>query len=98
MVTPENVLSVGGRNALRDMVELQMYLLAQPKEMSWSLFPRRVKKTLEVKRPYDTLVESRVARDLLARGLIEGTSNRTFIVSRSGYQYHERQPERNQPE
>ena len=30
-------------------------------------------------------------KKLLIEGLIEGTSSRTFVVSKSGYQFYERQ-------
>ena len=43
MVTPENVISIAGQHALQDMVELQMYLVAQSPYKPWPMFPRRRK-------------------------------------------------------
>ena len=91
MVTPEKTLSVGGQHALRDIVELQMYLLAQPQKRPWPMVYRRGKKHHEGKEPHSNPVEWSVAWELLERRFIEATSRRTFVVSKSGYQYYERQ-------
>jgi len=90
MVTPEKALSVGGQHALQDMVELQMYLLAQPKETPWPMFPRCKSTPLETKLPHCNPVDTSAAWELLELRLIEATSSRTFVVSKSGYQYYER--------
>ena len=90
MVTPE-MMSIGAQHALQDMVELQMYLLAQSQQTPWPLFPRCIKRPPETKTPHSNPVESSVARELLDQGFIEATSNRTFVVSKSGYQFYQRQ-------
>ena len=41
MVTAEKMMSVDGQHALQDMVELEMYLLAQSRLAPWSMLPRR---------------------------------------------------------
>ena len=91
MVTPENTMSLAGQHALQDMVELQMYLLAQLKDTPWPMFPRRSKEQHEGKKPYSNPVESGAVKELMDHGFIEATSSRTFVVSKSGYQYYEEQ-------
>jgi|ERR1017187_6334741 hypothetical protein len=91
MVTPNSMLSVAGQHALQDMVELQMYLVAQSQNKPWSMVPRRPNKQQEDRKPYSNPVESSAVMELMDRGFIEGTSNRTFIVSKSGYQFYERE-------
>ena len=90
MVTPENTLSVAGQHALQDMVELQMYVVAQSQHKPWPMVPRRMNKQQEERKPYSNPVESSAVMELLDRGFIEATSNRTFVVSKSGYQFYER--------
>lgn len=82
-----NLMSAGGQQALRNMIELQLYLLAQPKETPWPLCPRRINRSHEATTP-PSPVDWSVARELLDQGFIEATSNRTFVVSRSGFQYY----------
>lgn len=91
MVTPENALSVAGRHALRDMVELQMYLVGQPQHTPWPMLPRRNKGPHETKKPFSNPVESGVVMELMNHGFIEATSSRTFVVSKAGYQFFERE-------
>ena len=91
MVTPENTMSVGGQHALQDMVELQMYLVAQSQQTPWPLLPRRTKGPHEVRKPHCKAVELSVVRELADLGFIETTSRRTYIVSKSGYQFYERE-------
>ncbi len=90
MVTPESMLSVGAQHALQDMVELEMYLVSQPQQAPWSMLPRRNKKPHQVRKPYCNPVESSAAKELVEHGFIEATSSRTFVVSKSGYQFYER--------
>src|ERR1700692_4555928 len=91
MVTaPEITMSVAGQHALQDMVELQMYLVAQPQQTPWPMLARRNKQRYGARKPYRNLVESSAARELLNRGFIEATSSRTVVVSKSGYEYYER--------
>ena len=91
MVTPENLMSIGGRHALQDMVELEMYLVAQSRQTPWPMLPRSVKKHHEHRKPYSSLVGSIVAEELIALGYIEASSNLTFVVSQSGYQFYKRE-------
>ena len=89
MVTPENMVSVDGQHALQDMVELEMYLVAQSRQTPWPMLPRGVKKLHAAKRPYSNVVETSAAKELLDRGFIEASSSRTFVVSKSGHHFYE---------
>lgn len=91
MVTPNNVVSVGAQHAIQDMVELEMYLLAQPQRTPWPLLPRSTKRPQDARTPYTHTVDFTVANELLVRGFIEATSNRTFVVSKSGHEFHDRE-------
>jgi hypothetical protein len=84
-------MSAGGQQALQDMVELQMYLVAQAQQSPWPMCPRSAMRLPVTRMPYSNLVESSVAWELLDQGFIEATSSRTFIVSKSGYQFYQRQ-------
>ena len=87
MVTPE--MSVVAQHALQDMVEGQMYLLANAQRMPWFLFPRTSTKSVETTRAHCTSVELSAANELLDLGFIEATSSRTFVVSKPGYQFYQ---------
>ncbi len=89
MVKPENMMSVGGQHALQDMVELEMYLVSQSQHAPWPMLPRRVKKPHDTLKAYDKSVELNTAEELVDLGFIEATSSRTFVVSKSGYQFYE---------
>lgn len=91
MVTPENVISIAGQHALQDMVELQMYLVAQSLHKPWPMLPRRRKQQPTDREPYANPVESSAIKELMDHGFIEATSSTTFVVSKSGYQYYEGQ-------
>jgi hypothetical protein len=91
MVTLQNTTSIDGQHALQDMVELQMYLVAQTQEKPWLMLPRGLKTPFGAKEPYSNVVESRAAKELFGLGLIEAVSSQTFIVSKSGYQFYERE-------
>jgi hypothetical protein len=91
MVTTENRMSTGGQRALQDMVEMEMYLVAQSQQTPWPMLPRGTRKLHEVKKPYSNLVEASAAKELVDQGFIEATSSRTFVVSKSGYQFYERE-------
>src|SRR5260370_20563660 len=90
MVTPENMMSVDGQHALQDMVELEMYLLAQAQQRPWPMVPRGRKAPPIVREPFCNPVESSVVNELAKLGFIEATSSRTFVVSRSGYDFYDR--------
>jgi len=87
MVTPET-MSVAAQHALQDMVELQMYLLSQAQNTPWPMLPRTRTNPFEVKKAHSTSVEVSAARELLDLGFIEASSNRTFVVSKPGYQFY----------
>jgi hypothetical protein len=91
MITPDETISLAGQHALQDMVELEMYLLAQPQQTPWSILPRGSKRLFGAREPYSKVVEWSVANELLDQRLIEATSSRTFVVSKSGHQFYKRE-------
>ncbi len=91
MVTPENMISVNGQHALQDMIELEMYLVAQAQQRPWPLVPRGGKALPTVREPYCNPVEWIAANELVKFGFIEATSSQTFVVSKSGFQFYERE-------
>jgi hypothetical protein len=91
MVTPEKMMSIGCQHVLRDMVEFQMYLLAQPQRAAWPMLPRNTKTRPSGKGPRSSPIELSEAQELLDQGFIEPSSNRTFVVSRSGYEFYKRE-------
>jgi len=95
VVTPEKPISVAGQHALQDMVELQMYLVAQSQWTPWPLLPRRSKRLHETRSPYSNPVESSTVKELMDRGFIEGASSRTWVVSKSGSQFYQQEIKKN---
>jgi hypothetical protein len=91
MDTPEKEMSVASRHAIQDMVELQMYVEVQSQNKPWPMLPRRMNGQRGARAPYSNPVESSAVMELLYQGFIEGTSSRTFVVSKSGYQFCERE-------
>ena len=91
MVASENMMSVGAQHALQDMVELEMYLVSQSQGVPWPMLPRGSKKPHQARKPYSNPVESSTAKELVENGFIEPTSRRTFVVSKSGYQFYKRE-------
>src|SRR4051794_11135894 len=91
MVKPENLLSVDGQHTLQDMVELEMYLVAQTQQKPWPLLTRRWKQIQNPREPYCNPVESGAARELVRRGFVEATSSQTFVVSKSGLKFYEQE-------
>lgn len=89
MITPKPTMSAAGTDALRDMVELQMYLVAQARESPWPLYPRSRTNPLQVRKPNSEFVKALVVWELMDLGFLEATSTTTFIVSRAGIQYCE---------
>ena len=85
------MMSANGQHALSDMVELKMYLLAQPQQRPWALLPRSTKPVLGGREPHRNPVESSAAKELVDGGFVEPTSNRTFVVSKSGYAFYEQE-------
>ncbi|HEY9141626.1 MAG TPA: hypothetical protein VIN93_12075 [Bryobacteraceae bacterium] len=90
----ENTISGVGLNALRDMVELQMYLVAQAPNKPWPMHPRSTKGQRKARKPYRNPIEASAVAELLDQGLLEATSNRTFVVSKYGHQVYEREMKR----
>jgi len=87
----ETKLSDEAQHAIQDMVELKMYLWAQSQQTPWCMVPRTTKKSQKSRMPFSTLVELTIARELIDRQLIEATSNRTFVVSKGGYQFYDQE-------
>ena|ERR1022692_1857309 len=87
----DTMMSANGQHALSDMVELQMYLLAQSQPRPWPLLPRSIKPVLEGREPHRNPVESSAAKELVDGGFVEPTSSRTFVVSKSGYAFYEQE-------
>jgi hypothetical protein len=84
------------QDALRDMVELQMYLVARTHGKPWPLLPRSTKPLS--REPCCKAVDLSIVEDLVDRGFIENTSSQTFVVSKSGCEFYWReiQPGSNQ--
>jgi hypothetical protein len=85
------MMSAGAQQALQDMVEMEMYLVAQSQQTPWPMLPRGTKKLHDGRKPHSNLVEASVAKELVDQGFIEATSSRTFVISKSGYQFYERE-------
>ena len=86
-----NMISENGYHTLKDMVELQMYLVAQPRERPWPLLSRRTKTVTNVREPHNNPIESSVAGELVNLGFIEYSSNVTLVVSKYGSDFYERE-------
>jgi hypothetical protein len=89
MVALGNNISLVGQHVLQDMVELQMYLVTQTQDKPWSILPRGVRKSQRCRNPHSNWVESSVGNELVKRGFLEATSNRTFVVSKAGHHFYE---------
>jgi hypothetical protein len=77
--------------ALKDMVELQMFLVAQPQQRPWPMLRRTMKPLPENRTPCRNFIEWSAANELVTLGFIEYTSNVTFVVSRSGRDFYQRE-------
>jgi hypothetical protein len=84
-------ISENCHHALKDMVELQMYLVAQPLHRPWPLLSRRTKTLPNVRQPHHNPIESSVASELVKLGFIEYSSSVTLVVSKSGSAFYERE-------
>jgi hypothetical protein len=84
-------MSIPGQHALRDMVELQMYLMAESGNTPWHILRRSTKIIHEAKKPYSNRVESSAAQELMDQGFIEATSRSTFVISKLGHEFYERE-------
>ena len=81
-------MSGAGYDALKDMVELEMYLVAQLPGRPWPMVPRRVKTLPEARNPYSNPIESSAANELIHLGFLEYTSNLTLVVSQDGLNFY----------
>jgi len=63
-----------------------MYLLAQSQRTPWPMLSRTRTNSMEIR---TMSVEVSAANELLDLGFIEATSNRTFVVSKPGYQFYQ---------
>jgi hypothetical protein len=87
----QKTLSDDAQHAIADMVELDMYLSAQSQQTPWFMAPRTTKRSQKPGMPFSSWVESSIAMELLDRTLIEPTSSRTFVISKSGREFYERE-------
>ena len=85
------MMSESGRHALRDMVELQLYLAIEPQQKPCPMLPRLTSPPVSGRKPHCNPIESGVAAELMDGGFIERTSSRTFVVSKSGYEFYRRE-------
>jgi len=86
--TPEGQISVKAKDALTDMIELQLYLLAQANLKAWPMAPRMTKAAPDSREPNRYSVESSAAKELVDLGLVEQSSNVTYVVSKSGLAFY----------
>jgi hypothetical protein len=93
LVTPK--MSLAAQNALEDMIDGKMYLLAKPQREPWSLLPRTSANPLETRKAHSASVEWSAANELLDRGFIEASSSLTFVVSQPGHQFYKSQQKGN---
>jgi hypothetical protein len=82
-------MSNDGYLALKDMVELQMFLAAQPQQRPLPLLPRTSKVQAVNRTPSHNPIEWSAANELVTLGLIEYTSNVTLVVSRAGRDFYD---------
>jgi hypothetical protein len=85
------MMSESGQYALRDMIELQMYLAIEPQQKPCPMLPRRTKPLLAGRKPRCNPIEWSAAAELMDGGFIERTSTRTFVVSKYGYEFYRRE-------
>lgn len=84
-------ISENGHHALKDMVELQMYLVAQPMQRPWPMLSRLTKAFPQARPPHCNPIESSAANELVQLGFIEYTSRLTLVVSKSGSDFYKRE-------
>ncbi len=89
--TPAKTISDKAKDTLIAMIEFQLYILAQPHGKPWRMAPRNAKSSVYGKAPNTDLVESGAAMELAERGFIEQSSRVTYIVSKSGIAFYERE-------
>jgi len=76
-------------DTLKDMIELQLYLVAQAQGKPWPLLARSAKP--HSRTPCRQAVDAHIVDELVDRGFIEKTSSQTFVVSKSGCEFYLRQ-------
>jgi hypothetical protein len=76
-------------DTLTDMIELQMYLVAQTHGKPWPLLSRSAK--AQSRTPLCKAVDLSIVEELVDRGFIEKTSSQTFVVSKSGCEFYLRE-------
>jgi hypothetical protein len=86
VVTPE--MSIIAQHALEDMVDGELYLSARSQPQPWQLFPRTCKTSFDNGERRSTVVDLNTVTELLDLGFLEGTSNRTFVVSKAGHCFY----------
>jgi hypothetical protein len=74
--------------ALKDMVELCMYLVAQPQQRPWPMLPRTKDTVRGPRTPAHNPIEWSAANELLTLGFIQHTSSVTLVVSQSGRDFY----------
>lgn len=84
-------MSENALHALKDMVELRMYLVAQSQQRPWPMMPRCRTALREAREPYRNPIEWSAASELVKSGLIEYSSGVTLVVSRSGQEFYEQE-------
>ena len=75
--------------ALKDMVELRMYLVVQPQQRPWPMLARSTKALPYNRPPLQNAIEYSAANELVTLGYIEHTSNVTLVVSKTGKDFYE---------
>lgn len=89
MFTPLDQHASTVPDTLKDMIELQLYLVAQTQGKPWPLLARSAKP--QSRSPFCQAVNASIAEELVDRGFIEKTSSQTFVVSKSGCEFYLRQ-------
>ena len=84
-------MSDNSHNALKDMVELQMYVVAQSSNTPWPMMPRGRRPLPEVREALCNPIDSSAAKELFQLGLIEYSSSVTLVVSTFGMDFYERE-------
>jgi hypothetical protein len=75
--------------ALKDMIELQMYLVVQPQQRPWPMLARSTKALPYNRPPLHSAIEHSAGNELMTLGFIEHTSSVTLVVSKAGKDFYE---------
>jgi hypothetical protein len=90
LVAEQVTMSEQALHVLKDMVELQMYLVAQARERPLPMLPRCTKRNPETRQPFCNPVDYSAVIELLKLSLIEYSSQLTLVVSAPGILFYER--------